>query len=224
MSSKALQYSLMKQDENDKEKIKLLNAALALVGGEGGIAPDLLERAAEKAKLSPALAGLLFPEGIAGILVFFSKQRDKLIRKEIEGATLSDKKIREKIIFAVQQYLRSYESNRVFVHKGLYFLSVRGKALTAFQMVYGSADMMWRAIGDTSTDGNFYSKRLVLSGVIASTLLHWLSDESENYAETEGFLRRRIEDVMAFEGVKMKLRNAMPDSHAIIEMLAKISP
>jgi ubiquinone biosynthesis protein COQ9 len=61
---------------------------------------------------------------------------------------------------------------------------------------------MWRIAGDTSTDYNHYTKRLMLGGVYASTLLVWLDDASEGFIETRSFLDRRIDDVMKIEKAK----------------------
>jgi ubiquinone biosynthesis protein COQ9 len=65
---------------------------------------------------------------------------------------------------------------------------------------------MWRAAGDTATDFNFYTKRAILGAVYSSTLLAWLSDESQDMADTRAFLRRRIEGVMRFEKAKAQWR------------------
>ena len=54
---------------------------------------------------------------------------------------------------------------------------------------------MWRAAGDTSTDYNFYTKRVTLSAVYSATLLAFLSDNSADMEETEAFLDRRLADV-----------------------------
>ena len=64
---------------------------------------------------------------------------------------------------------------------------------------------MWRWAGDTATDYNYYSKRLILSGVIASTRLYWFDDDSEDFVQNPRFLER-IENVMQFEKVKAQAR------------------
>ena len=69
-----------------------------------------------------------------------------------------------------------------------------------------SADLMWRIAGDTATDYNHYTKRLILSGVYGSTLLAWLDDQSEGWSETGAFLDRRLADVMRFEKWKAAWR------------------
>ena len=54
----------------------------------------------------------------------------------------------------------------------------------ALRIGWRSADLMWRIAGDTATDYNHYTKRLILSGVYGSTLLAWLDDQSEDWSET----------------------------------------
>jgi len=66
---------------------------------------------------------------------------------------------------------------------------------------------MWHGIGDTSVDFNFYSKRALLAGVVSSTVLFWLQDESDDFSATWAFLDRRIEDVMKIQKTKAQLGN-----------------
>jgi ubiquinone biosynthesis protein COQ9 len=82
--------------------------------------------------------------------------------------------------------------------------------------------MIWRAIGDTSTDFNFYTKRGLLSGVLTSTMLFWFGDSSEDSAETWKFLDRRIADVMQIEKVKsavLKVASTLPNPLTILGAL-----
>ena len=81
---------------------------------------------------------------------------------------------------------------------------------------------IWVAIGDTSTDYNFYTKRATLAGVFGAVLTFWFSDESEGFAETWSFLDRRIADVMQIEKIKAsanKVRARLPDP---LRLLAKL--
>ena len=74
-------------------------------------------------------------------------------------------------------------------------------------MIWGTADAIWQALGDTSDDVNWYTKRATLSAVYGATVLYWLGDESEGHAATWEFLDRRIENVMQFEMFKAKVRD-----------------
>ena len=71
------------------------------------------------------------------------------------------------------------------------------------------------ALGDTSTDINWYTKRATLSGVYSATVLYWLGDDSPGNAATWDFLDRRIDDVMSIEKMKAKLREN-PVSKALL--------
>jgi ubiquinone biosynthesis protein COQ9 len=62
--------------------------------------------------------------------------------------------------------------------------------------VWATADAIWWFAGDTATDFNHYTKRGLLAGVLGSTTLYWLSDNSEGQRGTEAFLMRRLQDVL----------------------------
>ena len=67
------------------------------------------------------------------------------------------------------------------------------------------AKAIWEALGDTSDDLNWYTKRSTLSGVYSSTVLYWLGDDSTGSRGTWEFLDRRIDDVMQIEKFKAEL-------------------
>jgi ubiquinone biosynthesis protein COQ9 len=67
------------------------------------------------------------------------------------------------------------------------------------RLVWESADAIWRWAGDRATDENHYTKRALLAGILASTLLVRLT-AGQAAAETQ--VDRRIEDVMWFERLK----------------------
>ena len=72
--------------------------------------------------------------------------------------------------------------------------------------IWGTADRIWTALGDTSQDLNWYTKRATLSGVYGATVLYWLGDASPGNQATWEFLDRRIDGVMQFEKLKASFR------------------
>ena len=74
------------------------------------------------------------------------------------------------------------------------------------KLIWGTSDNIWLALGDTSEDVNWYSKRATLSAVYAATVLFWLGDDSPSYEQTWSFLDRRIENVMQIETAKGQVR------------------
>jgi ubiquinone biosynthesis protein COQ9 len=83
-------------------------------------------------------------------------------------------------------------------------------------LIWGTSDLIWTTLGDTSDDYNWYSKRTILSGVYSATLLYWLGDQSDGHADTWDFLDRRIDNVMQFEKTKAKLR----ENQGLMRLLA----
>ena len=88
----------------------------------------------------------------------------------------------------------------------LFALPIHG--IEGAQLIWGTADAIWRALGDTSRDVNWYSKRAILSGVYGSTVLYWLGDQSPGATATDAFIERRIADVMRFEKTKAQIRDS----------------
>ena len=81
----------------------------------------------------------------------------------------------------------------------------RRTARQALQLGWHSADAMWRLAGDTATDYNHYTKRMILGSVYTATLTIMVRDDSEGLADTRTFLARRIDGVMRFEKAKARL-------------------
>jgi ubiquinone biosynthesis protein COQ9 len=71
--------------------------------------------------------------------------------------------------------------------------------------IWRTADAIWTALGDSSRDYNWYTKRATLAAVYSSCLLYWLGDQSPNFAATRAFIGRRIDNVMRFEEVKARI-------------------
>lgn len=62
------------------------------------------------------------------------------------------------------------------------------------------SDEIWFLVGDTAVDPSWYTKRASLSTVYASTELFMTTDQSEGFAETRKFLRRRLDEVQEVGG------------------------
>jgi ubiquinone biosynthesis protein COQ9 len=129
---------------------------------------------------------------------------DEMIRclSEQGGGTM---RIRDRITFTVRLRLELAAREKEAVRRAVTYLALPQNMLVGTRLLYLSVDAIWRAVGDTSTDWNFYSKRGLLAGVYTSTVLFWLQDESPESEETWAFLDRRIADVMKVPQVTARL-------------------
>jgi len=196
----------------DAARDAILAAALPEAAFDGWNA-DTLARAAAHAGMSEGDVSLYLPGGVVDLLAWWSERADAGAAEAI-AAGETPKKIREKITRAVLIRLEAYAGEEEAAERARARLLLPDAAPAGARLIWNTADMIWRAIGDTSTDGNFYSKRTILSGVYASTLSVFLKEDDPDKPETRAFLDRRIADVMQFEKAKAKLRgftDGLPD-------------
>jgi ubiquinone biosynthesis protein COQ9 len=192
-------------DDNLLLRDALLLAMLPHVPFDGWTA-TALRRGAEEAGIDPAGAGEAFPGGAADRVAHFSDWSDRRMLEELEGMDLASMRVTERVRTAVQVRLRQVEPYREAVQRTLAFLAMPQNAVLGAKLLYRTVDAIWHAAGDNATDWNFYSKRGLLAGVYSATVLYWLNDKSEGYAETWDFLDRRLRDVATFGKATGKLK------------------
>ena len=56
------------------------------------------------------------------------------------------------------------------------------------------SDEIWFLAGDTSVNTSWYTKRASLSAIYSSTEIFMTTDQSTDFAETEEFLDRRLDE------------------------------
>jgi ubiquinone biosynthesis protein COQ9 len=194
------------------EKLRL---KLALPVGEhaafDGWTAKAVESAAAQAGIDMAQAKLAFPKDPAQMVDAYILGVDAAMETHFNPDRIAALKVRERIRALIWYRLEVMGPAREAVRTGLSILAMPRNAVLGLRIAWRSADLMWRIAGDTATDYNHYSKRLILSSVYGSTLLAWLDDQSEGWAETSAFLDRRLAGAMRFE--KWKASWAGSDLH-----------
>lgn len=192
---------------------RLLEAALMHVAFDGWT--DATFRAAvADSGVDAALAKALYPRGGLDLAIAYHRRGDDLMREALAKADLAAMRFRDRVAHAVRLRIEAVE-DREAVRRGTTLFALPLHAAEGARLIWGTADAIWDALGDTSRDLNWYTKRATLSGVYSSTVLYWLGDDSPDHQATWDFLDRRIEDVMRFEKVKAQLREN-PLSKAIL--------
>lgn len=162
--------------------------------------------AAAEAGLTEGEAALACPKGAFDLFDAFAARADEAMLEALADLDLPAMRIRDKVRAAVQLRLQAQAPYKQAARAMTRALARPTRAAEAARLLWRTADRIWRALGDTSTDENFYSKRAILSGVLASTYARWFSDESEDSQATWAFLDDRIENVMQFEKFKARLK------------------
>ncbi|QDL93666.1 COQ9 family protein [Paroceanicella profunda] len=184
----------------------LLDAALPHVVFDGW-SQTTLKAAVADSGMDPELAKAAFPRGAADLALEFHHAGDRALAEALAQTDLSAMRFSERVAFAVRRRLEIAAPDKEAVRRGASFFALPQHASDGAKAVWHTADVIWTALGDTSRDMNWYTKRLTLSGVISATTLYWLGDDSEGSERSWEFLERRIADVMRIEKAKSALRD-----------------
>lgn len=198
----------------------VLKAALKHVPFDG-FTDSVLERSGKEAGASRDDLARLFPEGPIDLVEAFSDWADEEMEAALAKKKLASMKIRDRIKAAVWARIEALRNDKEAARRAGAFLTLPPHAATGVRLLYRTVDRMWRAVGDTSTDFNFYTKRAILAGVYSSTLMRWFTDQSEDEAETKAFLDARIENVMQFEKFKAQVKERTKDWPSISDLLGR---
>ena len=186
-------------------KTQLLDAIIPHVAFDGW-APAAFDAAIADSGVDPALARSLCPRGAIDLAIAFHEQGDQAMVAALHAADLTHMRFRDKVAHAIRLRITAIPDKEA-VRRGTALFALPHMAADGARLIWGTADQIWTALGDTSEDANWYTKRLTLSGVYASVVLYWLGDDSTGGQATDAFIDRRIEDVMQVEKVKARLRD-----------------
>lgn len=182
----------------------VLDAALMHVAFDGW-SETTLRAAIADSGVAPALARSLFPRGGVDLALAYHRRGDALLREKLAVTDLAALRYRDRIATAIRLRLELVEDKEA-VRRGTTLFALPIYAAEGARAIWGTADTIWSALGDTSRDVNWYTKRATLSAVYSATVLFWLGDDSPGHQATWDFLDRRIENVMGIEKAKAAMR------------------
>lgn len=181
----------------------LLQAALMHVPFDGW-SQTTFEAAIADSGVERAVAHGVCPRGAVDLALHYHANGDAQMLVRMKEADLASLKYSERVAAAVRFRLEAVEDKEA-VRRGTTLFALPMYAADGAKAIWGTADAIWTALGDTSDDVNWYTKRATLSGVYSATVLFWLGDNSDGHADTWGFLDRRIENVMQIEKLKAQV-------------------
>lgn len=174
-------------------------AANAAFDGWGDAARDM---AADAAGVDRDIARIAYPGGAVDMIDAWFAAIDRAMIAAVPADQVRAMKIRTRIATLVEARLDAVAANRESLRRALAILAMPQNLLAASRLGWRTVDLIWRIAGDTATDYNHYTKRTILLGVYAATINAFLTDDSEDLAETRAFLDRRIDGIMRFEKAK----------------------
>ncbi|WP_085868368.1 COQ9 family protein [Pseudoruegeria aquimaris] len=182
----------------------LLEAALPHVVFDGW-SEETFRAAVADSGIDSELARAACPRGGVDLAVAYHRLGDQRMLDGLAKADLTTMRFRDRVAHAIRLRLESVEDKEA-VRRASALFALPMHAAEGARLVWETCDLVWTALGDTSEDLNWYSKRATLAGVYASTILYWLGDETPGHAATWEFLDRRIDNVMQIEMAKASAR------------------
>ncbi len=186
----------------DDQKVEILNKLLEEAPFSGW-STNTLKEVVNRIGKTDALE-ILFPNGIKDLIDLYYDIADKKLIYDSDKENLNEKSIRERINFLINARINFFSENKEVVRQIIGSDILSGSYSSSLKRISHSVDIMWRIAGDKSVDYNYYTKRILLTGIYTSSILFWLDTDNRN--EVSKFIDRRIANVMSIEKIKKKLK------------------
>ncbi|HEY5210017.1 MAG TPA: COQ9 family protein [Stellaceae bacterium] len=155
--------------------------------------------------LDGAEVAALYPGGPRDLVAAFSRWADRQMLARLGHLDLTGLKTHERVAAAAMARIEALALHREAARRALGVLALPTNAPLAARLIYETVDAIWYAVGDQSVNFSFYTKRGILAGIHAVTMLYWLDDRSANFTETRGFLERRLAEIGAMPRWRQRL-------------------
>ena len=195
------------QDADDDEQVigKILTTSLQFVPAYGWT----------REAVDAGTESLGYPITTSGIV----KQADiELIHHHYKSSNLAVETIMkgEEKGFKVGPFIRRNVEKRLRMNApylsrwsdAIVIMSYPQNAPQSLHLALDLMDSIWHHAGCTSTDVNWYTKRLSLLAVYKSTELAMISDKSQDFQDTWAFLDRRLDDQKSLSSVLLSPEDA----------------
>lgn len=187
---------------------RLIDATLVHVPFDGWTR-KALENGARDLGMGPEQVLRAFPGGPIDAADHFADWADRRMLAALGEMDLPSMRVRDRVAAGVRVRLEIFAPHREALRRLMSYLAMPQHAARAARITWRTCDQIWFAAGDRAADFNHYTKRGLLAPVYTSTLMYWLSDQSEGFADTFDFLDRRLDDVLQIPKVKARVQQAL---------------
>ena len=197
---------MMKKSHNNyllKKKLEVLKYAKIFIS-EKGLNKNSLENISKRYGLNINEIELLFPEGNIDLIKFTLEQLNKELEEYCKKIDLIRLPVHKRIKKVLLSKISLMNKNKLFYRSIFLNLLIPKKNFSLSNQLYNSVDQIWFIAGDSSTDFNFYTKRLILSGIYSRVILFFFNNN--NQEELENILDESLKRVSKIPEIKSKLK------------------
>ena len=197
---------MMKKSQNNyllKKRQVVLRFAVEFVS-ENGLTKNCLENISKKYGLNTDETDLLFPQGNIDLIKFALEQLNNDLEVYCRQIDLIRLPIHKRIRKVLLSKISLMNKDKLFYRSIFLNLLIPKKNFSLSSQLYNSVDQLWFIAGDSSTDFNFYTKRLILSGIYSRVMLFFFNNN--NQEELENILDESLKRVSKIPEIKSKLK------------------
>ena len=197
---------MMKKSQNNyllKKRQVVLRFAKEFVS-EKGLTKNCLENISKKYGLNTDETDLLFPQGNIDLIKFALEQLNNDLEVYCRQIDLIRLPIHKRIREVLLSKISLMNKDKPFYRSIFLNLLIPKKKFSLSSQLYNSVDQLWFIAGDSSTDFNFYTKRLILSGIYSRVMLFFFNNN--NQEELENILDESLKRVSRIPEIKSKLK------------------
>lgn len=197
---------MMKKSHNNyllKKRLEFLKYSKIFIS-EKGLNKNSLENISKRYGLNINEIELLFPEGNIDLIKFTFEQLNKELEEYCKKIDLIRLPVHKRIKKVLLSKISLMNKNKLFYRSIFLNLLIPKKNFSLSNQLYNSVDQIWFIAGDSSTDFNFYTKRLILSGIYSRVILFFFNNN--NQEELENILDESLKRVSKIPEIKSKLK------------------
>ena len=197
---------MMKKSQNNyllKKRQVVLRFAKEFIS-ENGLTKNCLENISKKYGLNTDETDLLFPQGNIDLIKFALEQLNNDLEVYCKQIDLIRLPIHKRIRKVLLSKISLMNKDKPFYRSIFLNLLIPKKNFSLSSQLYNSVDQLWFIAGDSSTDFNFYTKRLILSGIYSRVMLFFFNNN--NQEELENILDESLKRVSKIPEIKSKLK------------------
>ena len=183
-----------------KKKIKIFELTKKIVSIDGwseNILVKLVSKNIDRSELA-----YFFPNGYKDIFKFSLDEINNSLEITISKTNIINLPLNKRIKKILMTRIEILNKDKKFYNKTFNHLLLPQNTKILKKNLYKSVDTMWYLAGDNSTDFNFYTKRLILSGIYVSTLLIFFN---KNIEEAENNIDKSLKRIAKLPKLKERL-------------------
>ena len=213
----------MKKTQNKyllSKRLEVLKFAKVLVG-VNGFKNNTLENISNKYKLNSNETEILFPEGNSDLIKFSLEQLNCDLENSCKKIDLIRLPLHKRVRKILLLKLSIMNKEKKFYKNIFLNILIPKNNIFLPSLLYNSIDQIWFIAGDTSTDFNFYTKRLILGGIYIKVVLFFFNNNDQN--KLEKILDSSLKRVSKIPKLKSKINIFKDNLPKIIKFVKNYS-